>query len=57
MMTNSQMELLNRKLTEILNVNKIEVIDSNSIRIRDRILQLSNPNQTEVISSRTTSSR
>lgn len=56
-MTNSQIELLNRKLTEILNVNKIEVIDSGSIRIRDKVLQLNNPNQIEVISSRVTSSR
>lgn len=57
-MNNSQLDLLNRKLEQILNPNKIVVIDAKTIRINNTDFEfLTQSSEQQVISSRTVTSR
>lgn len=58
MLDNSRLDLLNRKLTEILNYNKVKVISDSELQVGNRVIVFnSNSTQNRTISSRTVSSR
>lgn len=52
-MTNDQLDLLNRKLTDILNINKIQVVSNSSIQIGDKLVNF-DPNYRQTVISKTT---
>jgi hypothetical protein len=60
-MNNSQLDLLNRKLEQIISPSKITIIDAKTIRINNTDFEFSMRNSTsaeqQVISSRTVTSR
>lgn len=58
MLDNARLDLLNRKLTEILNYNRVKVISDSELQIGDRVIVFnSNNTQNRTLSSRTVSSR
>jgi hypothetical protein len=57
-MNSNQLDLLNRKLEQILSPNKITVVDAKTIRINNTDFEFFSANSTQqVISSRTVTSR
>lgn len=58
MLDNARLDLLNRKLTEILNYNRVKVISDSELQVGDRVIVFnSNSTQNITLSSRTVSSR
>lgn len=56
-MNSNQLDLLNRKLEQILNPNKITVVDAKTIRINNTDFEFFSNSTQQVISSRTVTSR